>query len=206
MTKCQHHDIILAMGIGETVKEYRLKRGLSQGELAKLAEVDRSYISRIERGDYKFTSPETLKQIARALKIKPHILFDVLFETKGLEAEPPKSLQDLSLRELQTNIIEIPIVAELHMPGEIIEYAYIVRPRPGHVNFVGVQAKGYCLEPEIKDGDTLIIDKDAVPEPGHTILCYHNGSQHPRLIKFKQSIDLNDCDIYGVVIGINRRL
>ena len=92
------------------------------------------------------------------------------------------------------------------MPGEIQEYILIARPRPGPVNYVAVRAKGYCLEPDILDGDTLIIDKDTVPEPGKTVLCYHNGNQHPQLIRYKKPADLKDCEIYGVIVAINRRM
>jgi SOS-response transcriptional repressor LexA len=69
-----------------------------------------------------------------------------------------------------------------------------------------VKAKGYCLAPDIMDGDTVIIDQDAAPEVGKTILCYHNGREHPELFKMKRSGQVKDCEIYGVVVGIFRRM
>jgi transcriptional regulator with XRE-family HTH domain len=195
------------MKIGDYIKAAREELGFSPADLARKSTLAPGEISLLESGKRTRPTPDTIMKLARALRKKPDEFYQVLASRDYiLRDAPPKGLQDLSLRELQTNIIEVPVVAELHMPGEIVEYAYISRPRPGQVNFVGVRAKGYCLEPEIKDGDILIIDKDTVPEAGHTILCYHNGSQHPRLIKYKQPADLKDCDIYGVVIGINRRL
>jgi hypothetical protein len=112
----------------------------------------------------------------------------------------------MSIREISTDIIEVPILAELHMPGEIIEYTYIGRQKSRSNNLVGVKAKGYCLKPAILDGDILIKDKDAIPEIGKTILCYHNGEEHPCLIRYKRSEDLKDCTIYGVIIAINRKI
>jgi transcriptional regulator with XRE-family HTH domain len=160
------------MILGELVKENRKKRDLSQKELAKLSGLSVGFISKVEKNYYKITSQESLTKIAKALKIDPRILFDsVLSKGHVVKEVPPRSLHD-SLRELVLNLVEVPVVAELHMPGEIREYLYLPKPRSGKVNYVGVRAKGYCLEPDIKDGDTLIIDKDAQPEPGCTVLTW----------------------------------
>lgn len=56
--------------IGNTIKELRLSRNLSQEKLAELANLDRSYISEIERG-VKTASIVTLFKISAALNIKP---------------------------------------------------------------------------------------------------------------------------------------
>jgi transcriptional regulator with XRE-family HTH domain len=193
------------MKLGEIVKEYRLKRGLTQGEVARLSHLTPGFISRLEKGEYEFTSPDTLTKLARALKIRVEILYDASFSRNSVIKEAPaRSLHD-SLRELELNLIEVPIVAELHMPGEIKEYIYLPRERTGKINYVGVKAKGSCLEPDIHDGDILIIDKDAQPETGSTVLCYHNSHEHPCLIKMKKKSDLADCEIYGVILWIMKK-
>lgn len=192
------------MTLGEFVKKTREARGLTQEELATLSGLGRSYISLIELDRIQETSSTKILKLAKALRVKP----DEMYIAQGLtkETKPhPISIID-RIRELETNLIAVPIIAELHMPGEIQEYIYVARPRPGPVNYVGIRAKGYCLEPDIKDGDVLIIDKNAPPESGRTILCYHNGNAQPALIKYKKESDLKDCEIYGVVIGIQRRL
>ena len=197
------------MDVGEAIRSARVKRVLSQRELAKLAGVAPSFISRIEGGKYKFTSQESLDKIARALKITSETLYDAALSKKPhAQHVRPQEISDMikDMQAMQTNFYEVPIVAELHMPGEILEYIYIPRTGPAKVNYVGVKAKGYCLEPDIQDGDTLIIDKDAEPEPGKTILCYHNGHEHPQLIKLKKPAQLEGCEIYGIVVGIFRRM
>ena len=197
------------MTLGEFVRQTRERRGLTQHELAALSGLGRGLISLIELDRIQETSANNLLKLAKALKCKPEELYQAAgYINKESKPIQPKSIID-SLRELKAleeNIIAIPVVAELHMPGEINEYIYISRPRPGPVNYVGIRARGFCLQPEIMDGDTLIIDKDAVPEMGRTILCYHNGNSQPCLIKYKKPMDLKDCEIYGVVVGINRRL
>lgn len=197
------------MELGKVVREARKRRGLKQGELATLAGVSASFISRLEDGQYKVTSQESLQSLARALNMKVEQLTAAAFSKKAVtQYIRPQGIGDLArdLQSIETNFIEVPIVAELHMPGEILEYIYIPRAGSGKVNYVGVKAKGYCLAPDILDGDTLIIDKDAASEIGKTILCYHNGHEHPQLFKLKRALQIKDCEIYGVVVGIFRRM
>ena len=58
----------------EKVKEMRLKRGLTQRELAKKANVSVTMINLIENGKVN-TSVEVLEKIANALKCKVTALF-----------------------------------------------------------------------------------------------------------------------------------
>ncbi len=53
---------------GKTVREYRLKRNLSQEKLAELCDLHRTYISDIERGD-RNVSLENIYKICLALKV-----------------------------------------------------------------------------------------------------------------------------------------
>ena len=53
---------------GEKVREERLKKGLSQEELAARAGVHRTYIGMIERAE-KNTTLESIQKIARALDL-----------------------------------------------------------------------------------------------------------------------------------------
>ena len=54
--------------LGENLKELRLKKKLSQGDLSKSLGVDRAYISNIENGRMNPTL-STLEKIANALGI-----------------------------------------------------------------------------------------------------------------------------------------
>jgi len=62
---------------GEQVKKLRLEKGLSQEALAHLAELDRTYIPGIERGE-RNVSLEVIHKISNALGIKvSEILKDI---------------------------------------------------------------------------------------------------------------------------------
>lgn len=60
---------------GKQVKKLRLEKGLSQEALALLADLDRTYIPSIEKGE-RNVSIIVIEKIANALKVKISILFD----------------------------------------------------------------------------------------------------------------------------------
>lgn len=64
------------MDIGEFIKEKRKERHLSQRELASKCDISNAEISRIESGDRKQPSHETLKTIARALNLPVNELYE----------------------------------------------------------------------------------------------------------------------------------
>lgn len=60
----RQHKILVALG--NAIREARLAKGVSQEKLALMAEVDRSYVGRIERGDNN-VAILTLARLADAL-------------------------------------------------------------------------------------------------------------------------------------------
>ena len=70
---------------GTILRKYRLQQHLSQEKLAELADLDRTYISQIERG-LKSPSFKALIALARALHIQAHVL---VFEVEQALDEPP---------------------------------------------------------------------------------------------------------------------
>lgn len=60
---------------GKRVREIRLRKQLSQGDIARTLGVHRSYISGLERG-MRNPSLLTIKKIAKALGVKPKELLE----------------------------------------------------------------------------------------------------------------------------------
>ena len=58
---------------GQVIRELRLERGLSQEKLSELCNLDRSYLSEIERGE-KTASIRTIVKLADGLNITPSSL------------------------------------------------------------------------------------------------------------------------------------
>ena len=62
---------MLSQVFGKVLRSERIKINLSQEKLAELADLDRSYISLLERG-LKQPSLATIFALSKALGIKPH--------------------------------------------------------------------------------------------------------------------------------------
>ena len=72
--------------IAENIRKQRELKGLSQGDLAKILDVDNSYISRLEQGS-KNNSVNTLEKIAKALDVTIISLLEVSKYEKIEDAE-----------------------------------------------------------------------------------------------------------------------
>jgi transcriptional regulator with XRE-family HTH domain len=57
------------MNIGETIRSYRLQKGMSQGDIEKRTGLLRCYLSRVENG-HTIPSLETLAKIATAMDLQ----------------------------------------------------------------------------------------------------------------------------------------
>lgn len=62
--------------VGEVIADFRRKKGISQEVLSGLADIGRTHLSAIERGERKPTL-ETLYRISTAMDIK---MTDIVFE------------------------------------------------------------------------------------------------------------------------------
>ena len=63
------------MNIGNKIKDLRKKKGLTQMELSKRANISRSYLADVERNRYN-PSIETLKAVAKALDTTPDYIME----------------------------------------------------------------------------------------------------------------------------------
>src|SRR6478735_1046649 len=57
-----------SMNIGETIRTYRLQKGMSQGDIEKRTGLLRCYLSRVENG-HTIPSLDTLSKIAGAMEL-----------------------------------------------------------------------------------------------------------------------------------------
>ncbi len=90
------------INIGITIREFRLQRGMSQGDIEKRTGLLRCYLSRVENG-HTVPSLETLQKIAVALELPLSHFF---------AEEPVRELPGPVLKE-----------AEIHFLTEIQRYA-----------------------------------------------------------------------------------
>jgi len=108
----------MAYIIGERLRAYRNRAGLTQMKLAELAGVHHTYIGQLERGE-KNATLETIERVARALNLS----FEVLFESIIVG-----NADNVIAREMYELITAQPIRdqrALLDLVRKVIEYKYL---------------------------------------------------------------------------------
>jgi transcriptional regulator with XRE-family HTH domain len=83
------------MNIGETIRNFRLQKGMSQGDIEKRTGLLRCYLSRVENG-HTIPSLDTLAKIANAMEVPLAQFF-----ADGSSDNGSKSLPQLSEDEIR---------------------------------------------------------------------------------------------------------
>lgn len=84
----------LNMNIGETIRNYRLQKGMSQGDIEKRTGLLRCYLSRVENG-HTIPSLDTLAKIASSMDVALATFFaDHSTESSSSKASSPQLSED----------------------------------------------------------------------------------------------------------------
>jgi transcriptional regulator with XRE-family HTH domain len=78
------------MNIGETIRSYRLQKGMSQGDIEKRTGLLRCYLSRVENG-HTIPSLDTLAKIASAMELPLSQFFSEAGNSNGSKGLPQLS-------------------------------------------------------------------------------------------------------------------
>jgi repressor LexA len=205
--------------IGERIKEARIKKGLSQTELAeKLGYKSRSSINKIEVGGRDIPRSQIVK-IAEILDVTPSYLM-------GWE-EPADTLTVLP----QDKIHMIPVFGSVaagfgaYASSDIIEYIPLYIENDCDVeDTICITVKGQSMYPKIEEGDRIVVRRqDSVDngriavvmigdeavvkrvecEKNKLTLISINPEYPPRIIEGK---DLEDVRIVGLVQEVMKKL
>jgi transcriptional regulator with XRE-family HTH domain len=199
------------MSLGIYIKTVRRRRGLSQWELSRLSGLTRSHLSRLELDNIESPSAETFISLAKALKVHPNDLYQAagyIEENSRFRHDTGKSAEEAFIDLEQLNLLPLTV-----LQGSQKELTESIRNRsPAFATeeesrIIGLYARGFCLEPEVIEGDVILVDrnKKAVQESillgysGHKVQLFRNS-----LLKEDTSND-PQFYIFGVVVGINRR-
>ena len=159
--------------LGDYVKETRSKRGLSQAELAKLADLSPSFICRIEKGDYKSVTLASLNKFSRALKVSVNELSNLVLEKKSkddlLKKTPYEIINELSL--------SLPAIVPVYAGADsrqIVEYVFVPRELAidggREMKLIGIKSSDLEYGNVVHKGDIIICGKDMQPSPGDLCL------------------------------------
>jgi transcriptional regulator with XRE-family HTH domain len=83
------------MSIGQRIVHLRTQKRISQGDIERSTGMQRTYISRVERG-HTVTSVETLQRFAGALDVPLYRLFYTAQDDRAAGAKPAATLEELA--------------------------------------------------------------------------------------------------------------
>ena len=208
--------------LGRKIRELRAERGWTQNELAKRSGVDRTTIASIETGKVANPSAETFIKLARAFSVRLEELHHIAgyIDSNVLLRVHKETLEEILDRFRIVMPSTVPIYADFPFhagkPVEPMDYIPVVKDRAKGRNLEGYITHGKCLEPEVKDGDIIIIDREGEIEQGDIIACLVNDEIHlARLRKIADEIwiennhgriKLEECQVAAPVIEVRRRL
>jgi transcriptional regulator with XRE-family HTH domain len=118
------------MALSDQIKKYRLAKGYSLAELAKLAKISKGYLGHLESPKNRsHPTGEVLYRIAFALGVSVGVLLEKQVEPGGLELpEVPEELREFALAE-QLSGEEIALLARIelrgHHPRTVKDWSYL---------------------------------------------------------------------------------
>lgn len=154
---------------GEVLREFRKAHRMTQEELAKLLEIDRTYLARLETGR-KTPSPRLQSDIKEAFA-----RYEVEHSVSNAAIDP-KRARDHTF-PLRTRIREIPVVswAAAGDAKDFQDLATQIDETVGsHVtdpNAFAVIIEGDSMEPEFKAGDRVVVAPNLEARNGDIVLA-----------------------------------
>ena len=110
-----------APNFGDLVKQYRLRAGLTQRQLAERAKLDFTYVSKIEGNKVPPPARESIEAIASVLKLSPHEREELI----TLAGRIPTDLEQWAMRpearRLYRSIQQLPQEEQERVLARLIE-------------------------------------------------------------------------------------
>lgn len=173
------------MTLGQLVRHLRDQRGLTQGQLAIYAKVERSWLSVVEIDRVKQPGRDRLERLARVLDVPAETLlaaagYEVGRAPERRERTPEEIMLELQAairREREEAVYAVPVegIASAGPGAYQDEHAYVgqAQLRPELRRLV---VTGDCMKGTIEPGDVVIVDIEASYREGQ-IVAARRGDQ-----------------------------
>lgn len=200
--------------VGDLLKKLRGIRGMSQRRLALESGIDRGYISKLESKKEMGISLRTARALARGLDVPPEVFL------KSDASGPVMPSPEAALTEIEMSLrAYIPVYAEVSLGAGIepIDYVATTRAKPSPDYLKAYRARGLCFDPEIREGDTVIVNTELSWSDGDLVVCIIEGQASVKRYRNDGKgniwLENNDgkyqpeeCHFLGVVIELNRKI
>nr|WP_308611763.1 S24 family peptidase [uncultured Dialister sp.]DAP87059.1 MAG TPA: Repressor protein CI [Caudoviricetes sp.] len=154
------------MPLGENIKQARIMAKMSQEELAqKLGYKSRSTIAKIESGENDLTQKK-VTAFAKALNVSIDFLMD------GVKA-PHVNIPVYKIPVLGKVVAGTPIDAI----ENITDYIRVTNPAAADGSYYALHVVGASMEPEMREGDLVIVHKQEYFDNGDICIVLVNGNE-----------------------------
>lgn len=185
------------MTLGNIVNQYRTDNHLSMEEFSKRCSLSKGYISMIENGINPRSSKPIAPTLPSIMKIATAMnmeLDDLLKMMDGnqkvtlISSQMPEQKHGVTIVVLGRVAAGIPLEAI----EEIVDTEEITEKLARTGEFFGLLIKGDSMEPDIHNGDTVIVRQQDDAENDEIVIALVNGNDGvcKRLKKYKDSIAL----------------
>ena len=181
---------------GISVKKLREEMGLTSLELAIKSGLNPNTLRSWEVGHAKEPKPSVLVKLAKGFGISKLALEDYL-KTGNVASiikkeiiTHPTGTSDLwsKYNSNSTNLLKVPVYPDyiqVHAGASlnVIDYIYLDKPSTAPSNLKAYRVNGDCLEPELRDGDYVIVDHDRQIDSGDKVVCICDNNLHAAKLK-----------------------
>ena len=165
---------------------------MSQEQLARKAHVKRAWLSHVELGRREKPEREMLEALAGPLGVPASTLLAAAgYRVAPLPPPPRRSPAEIA-RELEAALREAPILipetigavsAGPGTTGEAEMWPYWPPAGERGHEFTVVRVVGTCMEPHIREGERVVVDKSASPRPGDIVAAEHDGERIVKVLE-----------------------
>lgn len=173
--------------LADRLREIRIERGATQEGLAKLANVSKQAISKIESGSTLEPASSTLEPIARNLGVTIRWLVEGRMPKYAIESNADAGWAEI--RGVSQNAaMGAGAIADDYAETHKLKFrAESLRRKKLHAeNLAVIYGKGDSMSPTIDDGDAILFDQsDTTPKDGGLyVISYDGHLMAKRLIRF----------------------
>lgn len=191
--------------IGNKIREFRLKKNITQEELAEYLNTTSQTVSRYEIGERK-TNQDILFKLAEYFNVSINDFF------------PPLSFDNANIVDINSNIIKIPVYGTIkagipiESQTDIIDYVDIPKEwTKGGKEFYGLKISGDSMFPKYQENDIVIFEhnEDLSQFNGKDCAIMINGTESTfkKLLINEQGIVLQPYNVgYDIMMFSNEEV
>ena len=172
--------------LGDKLRAWRKHCQLDAKALARLADIDPSYLSQVEHGRFKQVGREHLEKLAKALGIT----------VDDLERYPNEAANPYHIPILGQIAAGQPLDIADDSEANILDFA-----EEHHASYALEVAGRSMLDRHIIDGDYILVDKEAAPEQGALVVAMNSTGTFDegratlkRYYKFADKVELHPAN------------